>query len=160
MRIAYLTNQYPLVRHTFIRREIVALESHGVEVVRFSIRDSGKDVVDPADQAEYVKTRSILSAGKFALVAALLTHAVTRPGRFTRTLLTAIRFGRRSDRGVLRHFAYLAEACLLRKWLAEAGVTHLHVHFATNPAAVALFCRLLGGPTYSITIHGPEEWDR
>jgi colanic acid/amylovoran biosynthesis glycosyltransferase len=25
---------------------------------------------------------------------------------------------------------------------------------------VALFCRLLGGPAYSITVHGPEEWDR
>jgi glycosyltransferase involved in cell wall biosynthesis len=61
---------------------------------------------------------------------------------------------------VLRHLAYLAEASLLRKWLADAGATHLHVHFATNPAAVALFCRLVGGPPYSITIHGPEEWDR
>src|SRR5262249_36876087 len=148
MRIAYLTNQYPLVRHTFIRREIVALELHGVEVVRFSIRDSGKDVVDPADQAEYSKTRSILSASKLAIVGALLTHAATRPVRFSRALVTAIRFGRRSDRGVLRHLAYLAEACLLRKWLAAADVTHLHVHFATNPAAVSLFCRLLGGPSY------------
>ena len=64
MRIAYLTNQYPLVRHTFIRREIVALEAHGVEVVRYSVRDSGTDVVDPADQAEYAKTRALLSAGK------------------------------------------------------------------------------------------------
>src|SRR5438874_864295 len=117
MRIAYLTNQYPLVRHTFIRREIVALESHGVEVIRFSIRDSGKDVVDPADQAEYAKTRSILSAGKLALLGALVVHAVTRPGRFARAAARAIRFGRRSDRGVLRHLAYLAEACLLRKWL-------------------------------------------
>src|SRR5262245_9886728 len=160
MRIAYLTNQYPLVRHTFIRREIVALESHGVEVVRFSIRDSGKDVVDPADQAEYARTRSILSAGKIVLLGALLTHAVTRPGRFVRALATTVRFGGRSDRGVLRHLVYLAEASLLRKWLANAGVTHLHVHFATNPAAVALFCHLLGGPSYSITIHGPEEWDQ
>ena len=72
----------------------------------------------------------------------------------------AIRFGRRSDRGLLRHIAYLAEACLLRKWLVAAGAAHLHVHFATNPAAVAHFCRILGGPPYSITVHGPEEWDR
>ena len=48
MKIAYLTNQYPHVRHTFIRREIVALEAHGVDVLRFSIRESGKEAVDPA----------------------------------------------------------------------------------------------------------------
>ena len=66
MRIAYLTNQYPHVRHTFIRREVVALEAHGVEVVRFSVRDSGGDAVDPADRAEYGKTRALLAAGKAA----------------------------------------------------------------------------------------------
>jgi colanic acid/amylovoran biosynthesis glycosyltransferase len=160
MRIAYLTNQYPHVRHTFIRREVVALEAHGVEVFRFSVRDSGKDAVDPADRAEYGKTRALLAAGKLKLVAALAGDALTRPVRFFRAASRAVRFGRRSDRGVVRHLVYLAEACLLRRWLAAAGVDHLHVHFATNPAAVALFCRLLGGPAYSITIHGPEEWDR
>jgi colanic acid/amylovoran biosynthesis glycosyltransferase len=160
MRIAYLTNHYPHVRHTFIRREIVALEGHGVEVVRFSVRDSGKDVVDPADRTEYAKTRTLLNAGVFALLFALVSHAITRPIRCLRAFKLAVRFGRRSDRGTLRHLVYLAEASLLRKWLAAANVSHLHVHFATNPAAVALFCRVLGGPTYSITVHGPEEWDR
>lgn len=160
MKVAYLTNQYPHVRHTFIRREIVALEAHGIEVLRYSVRDSGKDAVDPADQAEYGKTCSLLSAGKGALLGALVVDALTRPARFLKALGRAVRFGRRSDRGVIRHIVYLAEACLLRKWLAAAGADHLHVHFATNPAAVALFCRLLGGPPYSITVHGPEEWDR
>lgn len=160
MKVAYLTNQYPHVRHTFIRREVAALEALGVEVIRFSVRDSGKDAIDPADQAEYTKTQALLNAGKRALVAALVGHAISRPVRFMRAVRRTIRFGRRSDRGVLRHLIYLAEACLLRKWLVAAGVTHLHVHFATNPAAVALFCRLLGGPPYSITVHGPEEWDR
>lgn len=160
MRIAYLTNQYPHVRHTFIRREIVALAGHGVEVIRFSVRDSGRNAVDPADRAEYEKTRALLAAGPGALIAALSRQAVTRPVRFLRALRRAVRFGRRSDRGVVRHLVYLAEACLLREWLAAAAVDHLHVHFATNPAAVALFCQQLGGPAYSITVHGPEEWDR
>jgi glycosyltransferase involved in cell wall biosynthesis len=30
----------------------------------------------------------------------------------------------------------------------------------TNPATVALLCRLLGGPPYSFTVHGPEEFDK
>src|SRR4051812_42790010 len=127
MRIAYLTNQYPHVRHTFIRREIVALEGHGVDVVRFSIRDSGKEVVDPADQAEYTRTRSLLAVGKGTLLKSLLAHAFGRPVRFMRALRCTIRLGRHSDRGVVRHLAYLAEACLLRNWLSQVGATHLHV---------------------------------
>ena len=55
---------------------------------------------------------------------------------------------------------YLAEAATLKRMLAARGVTHLHAHFGTNSAEVALLCRLLGGPAYSFTTHGPEEFDR
>ncbi len=160
MKIAYLTNQYPHVRHTFIRREIVALEVHGVDVARFSIRDAGRDLVDVADQAEYQKTHALLAEGKLRLLFAWIATSTTRPIRWCRALAWTFRLGRRSDRGILRHLIYFAEACLLRKRLQQANVTHLHVHFATNPAAVALLCKVLGGPGYSITVHGPEEWDR
>jgi glycosyltransferase involved in cell wall biosynthesis len=44
--------------------------------------------------------------------------------------------------------------------LRRRKIRHLHAHFGTNPAAVALLCRLLGGPDYSFTVHGPEEFDR
>jgi glycosyltransferase involved in cell wall biosynthesis len=36
----------------------------------------------------------------------------------------------------------------------------VHAHFGTNPATVALLCRALGGPPWSFTVHGPEEFDR
>jgi glycosyltransferase involved in cell wall biosynthesis len=39
-------------------------------------------------------------------------------------------------------------------------VAHIHAHFGTNSAEVVLLARALGGPTYSLTIHGSEEWDQ
>src|SRR5687768_17419719 len=72
----------------------------------------------------------------------------------------ALKHGRQSGSGVSLQLVYLAEACVLRKWLAEGGTQHLHTHFGTNSATVALLCRLLGGPTFSFTSHGPEEYDR
>ena len=56
MKIAYLTNQYPKVSHTFIRREIAALEEHGIEIVRFSIRPTPDELIDPLDVAEERRT--------------------------------------------------------------------------------------------------------
>lgn len=47
---------------------------------------------------------------------------------------------------------------MLRRWIADAGAMHLHVHFSTNAATVALLYRHLGGIPYSFTIHGPEEF--
>jgi len=160
LKVAYLVNQYPHVSHSFIRREIVALEAMGIVVERFSIRPPPVNLVDPADRAEQGKTRVLLDVGSVALFFALVAAALRAPARFMTALGAAVRLGRRSDRGVLRHFAYLAEAALLLKWLRVAGsVQHVHAHFGTNPAAVAMLMRLLGGPTYSFTVHGPEEFD-
>ncbi len=38
MRIAYVINQYPQVSHSFIRREIQALERRGFKVMRVAFR--------------------------------------------------------------------------------------------------------------------------
>jgi glycosyltransferase involved in cell wall biosynthesis len=160
MKVAYLVNQYPHVSHSFIRREIAALEVLGVAVERFSVRPSPADLVDPADQAERQRTQILLGAGLAGLLGALLWAAFTRPLRWLKALRRTVRLGRRSERGVLRHLVYLAEACVLLRRLRRAGAAHLHAHFGTNSAAVALLTRLLGGPPYSFTVHGPEEFDR
>jgi glycosyltransferase involved in cell wall biosynthesis len=36
----------------------------------------------------------------------------------------------------------------------------VHAHFGTNAATVALLCNELGGPPFSFTVHGPEEFDK
>ncbi|MDO9525895.1 MAG: colanic acid biosynthesis glycosyltransferase WcaL, partial [Gemmobacter sp.] len=38
MKIAYVINSYPRPSHSFIRREIAALERQGVTVLRFAMR--------------------------------------------------------------------------------------------------------------------------
>jgi glycosyltransferase involved in cell wall biosynthesis len=140
---------------------VAALEGrHGVIVERFSVRPPASDLVDPADVAEAKRTHVLLAAGKLGLALALIRTFATRPAAFLRGLRWAVRLGRRSDRGVLRHLAYLAEACVLLRLLRETPVDHLHAHFGTNPAAVALLLRHLGGPAFSFTVHGPEEFDR
>ncbi|MBL8798382.1 MAG: glycosyltransferase family 4 protein [Planctomycetia bacterium] len=159
MKVAYLVNQYPHVSHSFIRREIAALEAQGVSVERFSVRPSPSDLVDPADQAEQKKTQVILAVGATGLLLALLTQLFSRPGRWCKSLRQAVQMGRRSERGVLRHLIYFAEACVLVDRLKQCGAEHLHAHFGTNSTTVALLTHLLGGPRYSFTVHGPEEFD-
>ncbi|MFD2498747.1 glycosyltransferase family 4 protein [Rhizorhabdus histidinilytica] len=62
--------------------------------------------------------------------------------------------------GTIRHAAYLAQAIRLKRRCDALGITHVHAHFSTNAAAVAMLCRRLGGPRYSFTVHGPDELDR
>ncbi|MFP4009421.1 MAG: glycosyltransferase [Spirulinaceae cyanobacterium] len=160
MKIAYLVNQYPKVSHSFIRREIRSLEALGFEVLRFSIRSCQGELVDPADREELEKTRYVLAAGIIPLMGALLMVALTKPLRFGAALSLTGKMGWKSDRGLLRHGAYLAEACLLKCWLKDQDVQGIHVHFGTNSTTVAMLCHVLGGPPYSFTVHGPEEFDK
>lgn len=157
--VAYLVNQYPQTSQSFIRREIAALEALGLRVLRFSLRAAPANLVEPADVAERDRTRVVLGVGGAGLVLAVMRTMLARPGAFWAAARTAIRIGRRSERGVLIHLIYLAEACVLVRWLADAGASHLHAHFGTNSATVAMLCRQLGGPPYSFTCHGPEEFD-
>ena len=159
LNIAYLINQYPKVSHSFIRREIQAIESSGILVRRYAIRSCRAELVDEADQKEGTLTRTVLENGAAPLLKSVAKAIFTRPKQIVQALNLAVKLGRRSDRGVLRHLIYLAEACLLNDWFAEDGIQHIHAHFGTNSTTVALLCAALGGPTYSFTIHGPEEFD-
>ncbi len=160
MIIAYLVNQYPKVSHSFVRREVAAVESCGMKVARFSIRSCESELVDEADKLEQELTKVILGIGVKGLVLALLRVALTKPARFLEALRLTFKVGWHSDRGIILHLAYLAEACVLLNWFAEQGIAHVHAHFGTNSTTVAMLCRVLGGPTYSFTVHGPEEFDK
>lgn len=160
MPIAYLINQHPKCSQSFIRREILALEALGFDIQRFSIRSGESLIVDPADQQELEKTRVVLGVGAIGLAKALLKVIITQPLTFLKTLKFTLQVGQRSDRGLPIHFIYLAEACVLKDWLHKAHIQHVHVHFGTNSTMVAMLCRVLGGPSYSFTVHGPEEFDR
>lgn len=159
MNIAYLVNQYPKVSHSFIRREIAGLEVCGLQVARFALRSCGSELVDEADKLELEKTRIVLEVGIAGLLVNLLSTALSRPVAWVKALWLMVQTSRLSERNILYHFAYLAEACVLLGWCSKLGIKHVHAHFGTNSTTVAMLCRVLGGPTYSFTVHGPEEFD-
>jgi glycosyltransferase involved in cell wall biosynthesis len=158
-RIAYLVNQYPKVSHSFIRREILALESRGLEVQRIALRGWDDALADPGDREERQRTRYVMRQGLFALLMEVISTFIKAPARFLAALGLALRMAWHAERPLPYHLAYLAEACRVTAWLRESGAVHLHAHFGTNSAEVAMLAHALGGPAYSFTVHGPEEFD-
>lgn len=154
MKIAYILNTYPQPSHSFIRREITALEAAGHEVFRFAMRAPDVALVDAQDKAEEARTHYVLAAGGGALSAAILRVLLRSPMRFGKALGHVWNAARRAETGLFRHLIYLAEACYLRAQLDNSGVQHLHAHFGTNATMVAMLCHILGGPRYSFTTHG------
>jgi glycosyltransferase involved in cell wall biosynthesis len=161
MRLAYFINQYPKVSHTFIRREIRALEALGFDVQRYALRGpSGEALVEAADIEERDRTRFILGQGVLYLLYSMAVLSLQRPLGLMRATRMMFSIARRSHRPFILHLASLAEAAVLTRWTRAQGAQHIHTHFGTNSAEVALLARMWGSAPYSITIHGSDEWDR
>ncbi len=156
-RIAYVINRYPMISHSFIRREILALERQGFEILRISMNGWDATLVDETDQQERLKTRYVLQSRTVALLLAVLRTLLITPKRFFTAFALAVRMGRGTQRSVPYHLAYLAEACCILPWLKSFGATHVHAHFGTNSAEVVMLAHALGGPQYSFTVHGQDE---
>lgn len=165
MKIAYVVNTYPRPSHSFIRREIRALEAQGHAITRIAMRADAAPLVDADDRAEAALTLRVLSKGALALGKALVSETRRNP----KAMLSALKLcwtcgkagrgGVAGTGGVLRHMIYLLEAAFVAGHLRETGVQHIHAHFGTNSATVAMLAHVISGLPYSFTAHGPEEFD-
>ena len=158
MKIAYLVNHYPKVSHSFIRREILALERQGFEIQRIAMHGWANPLPDPQDQLERDRTRYVLRNGLASLLLPTLKAAIKSPRRFLKAISLALKLARGSHRSLPYHLVYVAEACLIVPWLNEFGAQRIHAHFGSNPTEVAMLAYVLGGPPYSFTIHGPGDF--
>ncbi len=163
MKLAYVISRYPAVSHTFVLREVAALRELGVEIDTFSIRRVGpENVLSPADQAEFERTFALLPARLSTLVFSHAAALFSRPGRYVRTFIDAIRAGR-GMRAKLWQAFYFMEAIILWRQCTRRGIRHIHAHFANVSADVGLLAAHFGHTpqqpwAFSFTMHGPTEF--
>ena len=157
MKFAYFMNTYPVASGTFIRSEIAAHERAGRDVPRFAVRRWATPLVDPDDIAEAGRVVHLIEQPASRIVRAVLAETLFNPARFLRAAGMAVRLAWNANSKPGRNFFYLIEAMVLKGLLKRRNVGRVHAHFSTNPAAILMLCRLLGGPKYSFTVHGPDE---
>jgi colanic acid/amylovoran biosynthesis glycosyltransferase len=160
LKLCYVINLYPKPSHSFIRREILALEQHGAQILRVAFRGWDEAAADSRDAAEQALTRYTLRSGLVGLGVSVCRNMLGRPIRFLEAASQAWHLGRNSDKALWRHVMYLAESCVVADEVRSFGATHIHAHFGTNSAEVALLAALLADVPFSFTVHGPEEFDK
>lgn len=157
--IAYLTTVYARASDTFIRGEVEQLRAAGYTVHTFSIRRSaGSELTSEDIRREQRNTVYILDHIPHLFFATLRTFLAS-PFRFLGVLGLAWRMAIPGIRGRLWSIAYLMEACVLARHLRDRRARHLHNHLGQNSATVAMLASGLTGIPYSLTIHGPHEFD-
>jgi colanic acid/amylovoran biosynthesis glycosyltransferase len=159
-RLAYLLSIYPAISHTFFLNEITALRSLGFAINVASInrqeRPPGSASALEASEREstfYIKAMSPVRA--FLVLLKILF-------RHPRVVLRGSRAALSLDGWNLPATAYalfyLAEALLLGDWLRRKGHRHLHIHFGGPVATVGMLTAMAWQVSYSLMIHGPDEF--
>jgi colanic acid/amylovoran biosynthesis glycosyltransferase len=160
LKVAYFINEYPGPSHSFIRREILALERQGFEIFRIALRGWKNTLPDAQDQAEAARTQYVLRGGLVGLILPTLAMLIRNPPRFLSAVRLAAHMSKDSERPLAYHLTYIMEACRILKWVKELGAQRIHVHFGDNSTEIIMLARVLGGPPYSFTAHGPNEFLR
>ena len=159
VRLGYLSSRYPAVSHTFILREVRQLREAGFEIHSASVNppDRGVDEMT-ADEVEEARDTYYLKA--HGVRGALAAHlwGLLRPAQYLRGLICGLGFGGWNLKRGLFGFFYFTEALMLARWMSAHRLTHLHVHFATAAANIALILKRAYPVGVSMTIHGPDEF--
>ena len=160
MTIGYLTSVYARASDTFVRGEVAVLRNLGHTVHTFSVRRPGPDeLIGDEVRREHANTEFLLAA-PVRMALAAVKAAFRSPRRLLGAARLAAQIGAPGIKGRLWPWAYLLEAVYLAELLRARRVQHLHNHIGENSAAVAMLAAKLAGIPYSLTIHGPGEFDR
>lgn len=150
-RIGYIIKMFPRLSETFILNEVLELEAQGLELRIFSL----KRPVDKVFHAEAGRVKSPIVYLPESLWRSPLQVAAGQVGawrRFPRAWRHLFRNTyRRARSGDLLAFS---QACCIVRHLD--GIRHLHAHYASVPARVALLVQRMTGATYSITTHAKD----
>lgn len=159
-KVAYLVSRYPAISHTFILREVVELRRLGMEIETVSINppDRSTERLSEVERSEAARTYCLKAAGKASILVALGAELAANPLGCLKGFAMALRLGGGSALATLWRLFYLVEAILVGRWMRDRGIRHLHVHFATPAATVALLTAKVFGIRFSLTVHGPDEF--
>jgi colanic acid/amylovoran biosynthesis glycosyltransferase len=158
-RTAYLVSKYPDVSHTFILREVLALRERGIAIDVASINAAPPPAqLTGLERREAQTTFYVKPQGALGALRGLLWAVSKTPRGVLRGLTFCLQLSRGEPRRAMLHLAYLAEALILGRWMEQRGLTHVHVHFATPAATVALLLNRVTKVSFSLTVHGPDEF--
>src|SRR5262249_3407504 len=151
--LAYVMNLFPNLTETFVYREIDTLRARGSGILTFSIRRPHANDVSAEARKYFADTHYILPVSVWAFLVAHVVELVRQPVLYLQLAYQALT-GTHSHWGDrLRSLAHFAEAIAVVPIIRDAGVRHLHAHFAVGATTIAWVAgRMLNLP-FSFTAH-------
>lgn len=144
---AYVFERFPSFTQTFCAREVMELRAQGIKPLLFSIHDTSDE--DIRHFPEELRREVITLPQGEALVEEVkaLKSANLLPQK---AVLTLRHWGEKPDKRRVHEAAWIGHR------LAEAGIRHVHAHFAGLAARACWWLREFHGVSYSFTGHAND----
>lgn len=160
LKLAYLVSEYPAISHTFILREIASLRNLSASIYTASINEPNVPVEQMGleEQQEHKTTFYVKKQGKLKAIWIFFKNFATNPLAILKGMGFASKLAGWNLKSQIYHQFYIAEALLIKEWLSQNNLKHIHVHFANPASTVALLLNKIFSIPFSITVHGPDEF--
>jgi colanic acid/amylovoran biosynthesis glycosyltransferase len=144
---AYLFERFPSFGQTFCYREVAELDRQGIAPPIFSIRNPKDE--PPQDWDERIVRRVHYLPEEKELLEDV--RQASKKGKLAPEIIAALdEWGRRTD------FLRLYQAAYVGLRLQEAGISHVHAHFAGMAARTTFWIAKFFPITFSITAHAND----
>lgn len=178
-KVAYIMSRFPKLTETFISFEILALKKQGLEVEIYPLMRARETRIKVEGASLAKKIAALMSPGNSEVVmhpevkplvedahffplmsrqilSALAYYFSRKPGVLVRTLFTLIRANAGSPNFLLGSLSVFPKLTIVARHMEQAGISHVHAHFANHPAAAAFVIHQLAEIPYSFTAHGAD----
>lgn len=155
MTVAYMMSRFPKLTETFILYEIIALQKQDLDVSLYPLWREKTTMMHPEAEPLVEKANFAPTLSWSIIVSNLHFLRCCR-----RRYLAAVWALLRCNWGSLRYFvgalAIIPKSAFFARLMTAEGISHIHAHFASHPAAAAFFIHRLTGIPYSFTAHGSD----
>lgn len=150
--VAVGLSRFPTVTETFILREVTEMERQGQPVRLVPLIKESPPIIHDAAKPWIARAlyTPFLSG---AIAAANLAAFARRPLRYLSVLGGLTAGTLRAPRTLVATLATFPKSVYLARQLSAEGIRHLHVHYASMPATMALIVSKFSDVTFSFTVH-------
>ena len=155
MRIGYIVPEFPSQTHAFFWREVRALREEGHHVDLLSTTAPPTEACRHAFAEQARQETVYLNPPRATEVISAL--AAIRPQQAWSVSRYVVRCRPRSPQELAKLAGIGLCAIVLTSLARRRHWDHVHVHSCADAAHLGAMARLLGGPPYSLTLHGDLE---
>ncbi|MBU0753658.1 MAG: glycosyltransferase, partial [Planctomycetes bacterium] len=159
MKIAYIIGQFPKYSETFILNELLALESLGVEVDIYSLRNPQRSVIQPEARSLMNRVHYLAYIGPEVFMAQI-HYLIRRPLKYMGLWFYVVFHSLGSWEFTWKSMAGLPKIFAFARIIEKERPGHIHGHTATYGALGAMVVSMMTGIPFSFTAHGAGDMFR